>query len=83
MLTPITTDWLAGLGFILHPDRPHGLSKDFGGGNLLQLVPHQVGWGVELWNGCEDSYCRAVFPRNIEWEQELLPVLLLMEPIPY
>lgn len=79
----ITTEWLESIGFEQRPSMPHGWSRDFGGDYVLQLVPEAGGWILELWNGWEDARARAAFPRLLVRRDELLPVLHLMEFIPF
>lgn len=78
MRTKIREPWLQSLGFIQRPEWPHGLTRLWDDGNMLQLVPDDAGWIVELWNGFEDVRARASFPRPIVYESELLPILSLM-----
>ena len=79
----ITEEWLESIGFSQRPEMPHGWSCDYGNEYILQLVPEAGGWWLELWNGAEDSRTRAAFPRLLVRCDELLPVLRLMEFIPF
>jgi hypothetical protein len=79
----VTDAWLESRGFSVRSEMPLGYSCDYGGGFILQLIPNAGGWIVELWNGMDDGYCRASFPRQLVYQEELLPILHMMDFVPF